>query len=278
MNGYNFEKLINRILSDRSEFVIQIGEEGKNKLDFRIGDRRNLKEIDQANYALKFIPDIDIFIVWDWKRHKEYNLSMSILSSGYKKIEQNADRFEVNYKALGKSKNNPLEKVYIVGINQMQRFFDNYHNYMKFNEFDYESNMCPEAVKAECNWDTEIERKKHSCLRNQRDIRFRNDVLSAYEKQCAICRCNIVELLQAAHERGHEVAHTNVDNPQHGICLCANHHLMYDNELIDIDLEKLKIIIKKEELKKMPWYQEFKEKYKETIVQRNDYQENFPKK
>ena len=85
-------------------------------------------------------------------------------------------------------------------------------------------------------------------------------MLAAYGHRCAICRCDISEVLQAAHEAGYDVAHTNYDDPNHGICLCANHHLMYDNNLLKINLDQLTIEVFEEKIKNMPWYQDFVEK------------------
>ena len=79
-------------------------------------------------------------------------------------------------------------------------------------------------------------------------------------------------MLQAAHERGYEVAKTNFDDPSHGICLCANHHLMYDRELLDIDFEKHEIVIKDKDIIRMPWYRDFLEIYGGKITKRKDRQ------
>lgn len=63
---------------------------------------------------------------------------------------------------------------------------------------------------------------------------FREDVLRAYRKRCAVCTLRETQLLQAAHiiGDGHADGHAQIDN---GISLCAIHHLAYDRNLLGID-------------------------------------------
>lgn len=64
--------------------------------------------------------------------------------------------------------------------------------------------------------------------------RFRDAVLRAYSKRCAVCALREATLLQAAHiidDRDPEGAATVVN----GISLCAIHHLAYDRNLLGID-------------------------------------------
>lgn len=85
-----------------------------------------------------------------------------------------------------------------------------------------------------------------------RDKKFRYEVLTAYDKQCAVCRCTEEKLLQAAHIKA--VADGGDDNPDNGICLCANHHIMLDRQLISIDYQSWSLSDIASSVKDMPWY------------------------
>lgn len=63
--------------------------------------------------------------------------------------------------------------------------------------------------------------------------RFRENVLRAYSRRCAVCRLRETTLLQAAHiiEDRDPLGSAAVVN---GIALCAIHHLAYDRNLLGI--------------------------------------------
>lgn len=86
-------------------------------------------------------------------------------------------------------------------------------------------------------------------------------VLKMYGNRCAICRCNIIETLQAAHEHGFEPNEANKDDPTHGICLCANHHLMYDRNLLSIDFKKQKVSFLNSKIEENPLNKIFMTEY-----------------
>lgn len=72
---------------------------------------------------------------------------------------------------------------------------------------------------------------------------FRNAVLKAYDYECAICGNSFSELLEAAHiipwSSGRR--HLRID-PRNGICLCANHHKLFDSGWISLD-EQYRVIL-----------------------------------
>lgn len=72
------------------------------------------------------------------------------------------------------------------------------------------------------------------------------------------------------HRHTYKFADTGCEDTKTGICLCANHHLMYDHDLPDIDFETLEISIMNEQLKAMLWYREFVNKYQGTVLDRDD--------
>jgi hypothetical protein len=231
--------------------------------------RKNLK------YVVLICPEKEVFIVWDFSKHRESIGSAFTMSTGprWHDSELNRNTFIARYREIGHPGSGVLEKFYVVGSSHFQYFFENYYWLMQFNENDFpDSRQAPSAVTAQADWLTPPERKKYSCIQRSRDSHFRTEVLNAYGHKCAICRCEVEYVLQAAHERGYDVASTEYDDPKHGICLCANHHLMYDNKLIDIDLKKFTIQIQKDEnkIKAMPWYQIFTSRDSGKIVKRAD--------
>lgn len=155
----------------------------------------------------------------------------------------------------------------IIGMSNVADFVENCDYWMAFNP---EDDDCPKNIQGKelLSWPSEKKRKEYSVKQRQRDANFRRIVFDVYGNKCAICGCNIPEVLQAAHERGYDVASTEWDDPNHGVCLCANHHLMYDAELIDIDLRKGTVCVHAPEVSLLPWQKVFHEKYKTILVKR----------
>ena len=64
----------------------------------------------------------------------------------------------------------------------------------------------------------------------ERDPSFRERVLENYDYKCAVCRTEIMEILEAAHIDA--VADNGNDSLGNGICLCRNHHKLFDSALL----------------------------------------------
>lgn len=279
MDGYEFQKKFHSVMHRKSDFYLCIAKRNATPIpprhQFSTTSVKIKTALRDAQYVVKFFPDKDVFIVWDNKRHR------ALFGAGYYTFGLGKDwddattgptAFYAQYKELGRHNSGLWEKIYVVGVENFDMFFQRCDAYMQFNALDdnFPSND-PKAKADEeaAHWKTTTERRKYSSLQYQRDQEFRKEVLGAYSHECAICRCNIEKLLEAAHERGFEVSCTLYDDPKHGICLCANHHLMYDRKLIDIDLDTLEIKVIDERVKQMPWYREFTELHKGKIAKRN---------
>lgn len=76
-------------------------------------------------------------------------------------------------------------------------------------------------------WQEKVERKP---VRKQ--YNFRKEVLEAYSFQCAVCSVSKPTFLDAAHIL--PAIKGNNDTVNNGICLCKNHHIAYDNNLLGI--------------------------------------------
>lgn len=114
-----------------------------------------------------------------------------------------------------------------------------------------------EKPNGEKTLDEEKTRGRRTVSQWNRDKEFRWKVLSAYGKQCAVCRCTEEKLLEAAHIKA--VADGGNDDVRNGICLCANHHLMFDEKLIQIDFKNSCLSHVADSVKSMPWYDVFVE-------------------
>ncbi|WP_288408863.1 HNH endonuclease signature motif containing protein [uncultured Herbaspirillum sp.] len=77
----------------------------------------------------------------------------------------------------------------------------------------------------------------------QGQTEFRNKLLAAYRRQCAVTKCRVEGILEAAHIRSHsEVVNYDVTN---GLLLRADIHTLFDLKLLFID-SQLKVRLKPE--------------------------------
>ncbi|GHT80139.1 hypothetical protein FACS1894130_10820 [Spirochaetia bacterium] len=73
---------------------------------------------------------------------------------------------------------------------------------------------------------------------------FREAILKIYFHQCCICSIAIPELLQAAHIKPYKQSNDEEKfNINNGILLCANHHQLFDKQILTItENYKIKIV------------------------------------
>ena len=114
----------------------------------------------------------------------------------------------------------------------------------------------------------EENRRRITTSRWNRQLLFRKKVLQAYGCQCAICRCAEKALLEAAHIQA--VASGGSDAVSNGICLCANHHLMLDEHLIEIDYKNAELSFVADSVKNMPWYTYFQDVFNSKLLTPNN--------
>lgn len=84
----------------------------------------------------------------------------------------------------------------------------------------------PDSVPRRRYVTTQVQRRLHQQL-------FREQVVRAYQVQCAICRLKHDELLEAAHILSDKDP-DGVPEVSNGISLCAIHHTAYDRNIIGI--------------------------------------------
>lgn len=258
MKKSEFEKQIKNVLGTTDNLIIGVA------TSIITDPKYVIPVVDSTiQYAVKLFSERNLFIVWDleWRRSKTgyTGSSLSLCNNSWDGISTRKTDISCQYKALEYQHSGKWEKIYIVGLDNLQRFFENIKEYMRFNTADDSFPQCDKA-KEEDTFDTTT-REKYSSTRWKRDNKFRESVLSAYNYECAICRCDLIDILQAAHEHGYEPRSTSWDDPKHGFCLCANHHLMYDRNIIDFDLKSKSLTILDDKIKSMSWYREFVESF-----------------
>ena len=221
----------------------------------------------EHKYVMRYFHWLNLIVIWNANSNK----GRYVLNHSINEIELECGCCKVFYTGQNKQ----YEKILVIHEDFLFDFLDDYDAFMRFNENDFEENSNGIIKEEKLEWGTLEERKKRCVLQKARDRKFREGVLKKYGYQCAICRCNIPQLLEAAHEREYEVCNTVNDMVEHGICLCRNHHAMYDRKLdddsddylIDIDLENCAIQINDERIKQMPWYQVFCGNYGEKLLE-----------
>jgi predicted restriction endonuclease len=71
--------------------------------------------------------------------------------------------------------------------------------------------------------------------------RFREALLTAFDRCCAVSGCAVVELLEAAHISPYKGEHT--DRPDNGLLLRADLHTLFDLDLLTIRATDLTIAV-----------------------------------
>jgi hypothetical protein len=83
---------------------------------------------------------------------------------------------------------------------------------------------------------------------------FRANVLAAYRNRCAVTKCSVVEVLEAAHIRPYNGEHTN--DPRNGLLLRADIHLLFDQNLIGINPKTMNVVLS-DKVKKSNLYKNY---------------------
>lgn len=81
--------------------------------------------------------------------------------------------------------------------------------------------------------DINVERGRSMISKYNRNYKFRIQVLGNYGFACAVCRNDHQPVLEAAHII--PVSDSGSDSVVNGICLCRNHHKLFDEGLLQIN-------------------------------------------
>jgi putative restriction endonuclease len=85
------------------------------------------------------------------------------------------------------------------------------------------------------------ERIRRTIVQRRGQSKFRNALLAAYDRRCAISGCTSIEVLEAAHIYPYSGPETN--HVTNGLLLRADIHTLFDLGIIQIDPKTLKVLI-----------------------------------
>lgn len=251
-----YKKLQKWVLNSYRHHAIFLFGHGDGEIKFNVANLKNPQK-GQAAFAVKYYPEKKVLVAWDMVRRREHSGTQNFaLNKNWDDINPNVNTIYAAYCTYkGSDGSFYWDKVVVVGELSFCSFFENPEMWLALNE---EDSSYPRKLSSSKDGYilSDRERKRYSVSQLERDSRFRHAVLETFQYQCAVCRINIKEVLQAAHLHNYEVSNTDLsaDNPSHGICLCANHHLMYDRGLIDLDVQNNIMHILDNSLRNIEWY------------------------
>lgn len=216
-----------------------------------------------ANFLVYLNTKEEIAVIWNLKRQRQCEhciKTQSLTKCSWKNVLPVREEIKDWYKQMGRKEENPYEKVIAMSFDTLIYNKNNLAELLKFDKED--SDILPQIIEEE-NLNSQP-RTKRTVENWNRDIKFRKKVLKAYGSQCAICRCKEEKILEAAHII--PVYEGGSDETKNGICLCRNHHAMFDKNLIKIDFKNLKLSYVSDTVQSMPWFKEFSDKYNEKIL------------
>ena len=174
-------------------------------------------------------------------------------------IPPNIESFDK--RILYQGKQDHYEKVVLVPENKIFDFCICYEDYIYPSPEDLKSRAYlfalpndDNVVELNAKVDSygKVIRERDRISRARRNPYFRDLILKKYNSTCIICGCQEEIILEAAHIKG--VAEGGDDSAENGICLCRNHHRLFDAALLEIDLKNNKFYCSSESEKKMEWY------------------------
>lgn len=204
-----------------------------------------------------------LFVAWNPQIHNHiHDATTIVLTANYSNMEISDDEIKIVYMHRKKY---GYEKIAFIGIAALHRFCADYDFYLTPHPDDVNfqspalyitntgelGNM--EAKHSNPNIDKTIRHREY-ISRLKRDPIFRSKILTKFNNQCVVCGCTEKRILEAAHIC--DVQYCNDDSDDNGICLCANHHLLYDSGLLDFDWENDTFSCSSESEQRMPWYLE----------------------
>ena len=236
--------------------------------------------LDQDNKRLDLIlgynSNRNLYAAWNPYLHY-FRLGLYTVSAGKLKTKYSSDGVWVSYSEL-KDGNSGYEKKLLIQPDFLEEFCKHWREFLEPNPADKGYNakvLWADRFQIEpVLWEEYerihkriVARDKEIVEKVRRDYSFRNRVFASYSHPCCcICRCEIAELLEAAHITA--VKAGGDDSTENGILLCRNHHKMYDENMIGINGDEL--IVFDERVKQMPWYKDFVDNYMSRVITRGE--------
>lgn len=197
----------------------------------------NSNQYDIAVYCNK---KYKIAIVWDVKHRIQNGWKGTTLSfaKNWNEIVLSDDGLECFYKRFNTTSGRKSEKILAVSFDTLDKIKYDLYEYLKFDIDDI--GIPKKSEDTACVWTNAINRERISTSTWKRNYKFRKAVLENYNYKCAICDCGEEKILEAAHII--PVNSSGNDKVENGICLCRNHHRMFDEKLIELNFENHTII------------------------------------
>lgn len=223
----------------------------------------SVQELSGVELVIGYDSYTDLYFAWNpfvhnWHKGKRITLKCGITLTTLRK--KNFEAILPIYRRMKYGMQ--VEKLVIVKPHYIDEFCAHFNEYLLPNPSDESFN--PAVVYADksntnarkwtdLNWpDSYVHREYQTCKRLERDSCFRRNCLQAYNYCCVICGCRTEKLLEAAHIVA--VRDGGTDDVTNSVCLCANHHRLYDANLLQIDLENGVFYCLCSTEKTMPWY------------------------
>jgi len=248
----DIEKKVNDVLKD---FVKWKKEPCSQKIYSKYyASVNDCRELDDIDILIGYNKNIKFYVAWNVLLHKKYlnENNYNSHSFGVELKREFINKFQNSTESIfsfyGKPKGFEMyEKVVVIKESFLLDFCNDPFGYLMPNPNDkeYKKNTMfatPDSPEPKLisefeksnKYQTEIVRKRYSVERISRDTHFREKVFSKYNPpHCIICGTKIKSILEAAHIKA--VKDNGNDSSENGICLCCNHHKMFDDNLIDID-------------------------------------------
>lgn len=223
----------------------------------------------QVHFAVFINTKFNLVMVFDVNYRTEHQWTGKHLSfqEKWSELKCENDKILTYYTCFQTPNGKFYEKRIVLHTDTLYKLVSELPSLMKFDLKDKNFPLC--LSHTENRIDTvEDNRGRITTSRWNRKQIFRKEVLQAYGGQCAICRCAEKALLEAAHIQA--VASGGSDAVSNGICLCANHHLMLDEHLIEIDYKNAKLSFVADSVKNMPWYTYFQDAFNSKLLTPNN--------
>lgn len=217
----------------------------------QIGDK-----IETAELILGYSKGANLYIAWNAFLHRQIRNrkptgSLSFGMVNFLKIDEIYGMRPVYHRPNGFSGN--YEKLLAIKPYFLHEFCENPFSYLLPDPSDegykentlYASPACPEPrIWREIPGIELLEtaRRRCNCTRAIREGRFKDRVFQKYSPpHCEICGIDLEPILEAAHIVA--VKDKGSDATENGMCLCRNHHRMFDKGLICIDIRSKTFVI-----------------------------------
>lgn len=235
------KKTISRFFDKLTDFGVYIGQSRNAKCKV---DKNEIVNV--YNLIIIYCITYDVFIVWHTGIHRslhageEVTFSISTIRIG----ELNRQTVEFLDRTLNGTNNQEQtkERVAIIPKDKLFDFLEYFDKYYLM----FIPDNCPHEIRQE------FDRKIDIVKRYRRDPDFRERILRRYNNTCVVCGTTNEVVLEAAHIIA--VEDGGNDANENGVCLCANHHKMYDAGLIDIDLNNETFRYDDNKCKNESWY------------------------